>query len=231
MFRPIASSSPRRRWSGGALVSCAVHLLLVAGAVAATSGPPAPRDRPVERTITFHDRTQPPSPVVEPRQHATGSTSPAPVGEVSIPAPVIEIPTGLPDVDLSASMPRAEEWATGDASGGRSSPGTGSGAAGGGALAVWQVEQPAMAAPGSPAPRYPDGLRAAGVEGEAVVAFVVDTTGRVDPSTITVLRATHALFAAAVRQALPTMRFIPAEVDRRKVRQLVQQPFVFAISP
>ncbi len=44
-----------------------------------------------------------------------------------------------------------------------------------------------------------------------------------------VLKTTHELFGSAVKNALPGMRFIPAEVGGRRVRQLVQQPFTFAI--
>jgi protein TonB len=91
------------------------------------------------------------------------------------------------------------------------------------------VEQPAAPAPGSATPAYPDILRQAGVEGEALVSFIVDTNGRVDLASFKVIRSTHDLFAAAVRNALPRMRFIPAMVGDRKVRQLVQQPFSFAI--
>jgi protein TonB len=87
-----------------------------------------------------------------------------------------------------------------------------------------------MQAPNSPTPQYPDILRQAGVEGEALVSFVVDTTGRADVASFKVIRATHELFATAVKNALPRMRFIPAEVGDRKVRQLVQQPFSFAIT-
>jgi protein TonB len=86
-----------------------------------------------------------------------------------------------------------------------------------------------IAAPNSATPSYPDILRQAGVEGEALVSFVVDTTGRVDLSSFTVVRTTHELFAKAVKDALPRMRFIPAEIGDRKVKQLVQQPFSFAI--
>ena len=93
----------------------------------------------------------------------------------------------------------------------------------------FQVEQPATPVPGSATPAYPDILRQAGVEGEALVTFVVDTSGRVDISTFKVVRSTHDQFAAAVRIALPRLRFIPATVGDRKVRQLVQQPFSFAI--
>jgi TonB family protein len=91
----------------------------------------------------------------------------------------------------------------------------------------YQVEKPVMTVPGSPSPRYPDILKSAGVEGEVVVTFVVDTTGRADVSSLKIIRATHELFAAAVRTALPAMRFLPAEVGGKKVRQLVQEPFTF----
>ena len=61
------------------------------------------------------------------------------------------------------------------------------------------------------------------------MSFVVDTAGRVDVSSFKVVRTSHDLFAAAVKNALPRMRFFPAEIGDRKVRQLVQQPFSFAI--
>ena len=83
--------------------------------------------------------------------------------------------------------------------------------------------------PGSGSPRYPDILRSAGVEGEVLAQFVVDTLGRVEPGSFKVIRKSHDLFEAAVRSALPQMRFLPAEVGGRKVKQLVQQPFVFAL--
>jgi protein TonB len=60
--------------------------------------------------------------------------------------------------------------------------------------------------------------------------FVVDTTGRAETNTFKVLKSDHDQFTQAVRNALPGMRFYPAEVGGRKVKQLVQQPFVFNIS-
>ena len=38
------------------------------------------------------------------------------------------------------------------------------------------------------------------------------------------------LFVQSVKNALPNMKFIPAELAGRKVRQLVQQPFTFSIT-
>jgi protein TonB len=91
------------------------------------------------------------------------------------------------------------------------------------------VQKPVVQVPGSAAPRYPELLKAGGVEGEVLVEFTVDTTGRADPASLKVLKSTHELFALAVKNAMPGMRFLPAEVDGRRVKQLVRQPFVFAI--
>ena len=94
----------------------------------------------------------------------------------------------------------------------------------------FQVEKPVSRAPGSVNPRYPSILKMAGVEGEVLAQYVVDETGMVMPGTLKILKSTHALFVQAIKDALPDMRFVAAEVRGRKVKQLVQQPFVFAIA-
>jgi periplasmic protein TonB len=73
-------------------------------------------------------------------------------------------------------------------------------------------------------------LRSANVEGEVLVQFVVDTTGRVEKGSIKILKSSHELFTNAVQSALNSMRFYPAEIGGRKVKQLVQQPFNFALT-
>jgi TonB family protein len=83
----------------------------------------------------------------------------------------------------------------------------------------------------SAAPAYPLDLLAKRVEGMALVRYVVDTTGFADTESFTVIRATDPAFARAVREALPYMRFSPAKIGPKKVRQLVEQPFTFKISP
>jgi TonB family protein len=82
---------------------------------------------------------------------------------------------------------------------------------------------------GSRTPRYPDLLREAGVEGNVLVSFDVDEAGQPDVATIKVIRSTHELFARAVREAIPHMRFAPAELDGRKMRLTVQEPFTFTL--
>lgn len=91
------------------------------------------------------------------------------------------------------------------------------------------VDTPVAANGDNPVPSYPSLLVSAGVEGSVVMNFVVDTTGAVEKRSIVVLHSSHALFEKAVRDALVRMRFTPAEVRGRKVRQLVEQTFAFAI--
>jgi TonB family protein len=90
------------------------------------------------------------------------------------------------------------------------------------------VTLPGVTLPGV-TPTYPAPLRAAKVTGEVLAQFVVDTLGRFEPGSFKVLKSSHGLFTQSVRDALPAMRFAPAEVGGRKVGQLVQQPFTFAL--
>lgn len=84
--------------------------------------------------------------------------------------------------------------------------------------------------PESAAPGYPPRLLAKYVEGEVVTTYVVDTTGYADTTSLVVLSATDTEFARSVREALPYMRFRPALLRNRKVRQLVSQTFLFRIT-
>ena len=94
----------------------------------------------------------------------------------------------------------------------------------------FQVEVPAAVATNSTAPRYPDALRLGNVEGEVLAQFVVNPDGTVDVGTFKVLKSSHPLFTESVRSALPSMRYKPALVGGKAVRQLVQSPFTYSIS-
>ena len=94
----------------------------------------------------------------------------------------------------------------------------------------FQVEKQVRQIPGTGTLRYPDALRAANVEGEVLAQFVVDANGQYEAGTFKVLKSSHDLFTQAVLAALPGMKFSPAEVGGARVRQLIQQPFTFALS-
>jgi TonB family protein len=110
---------------------------------------------------------------------------------------------------------------------GGSKGGLGSGSSGR-AYSESQVDR-AVVATRPASPRYPDALRSVNVTGEVHVQYIVDAKGRVEPGSIKVLSATHKLFAEAVRVALLSARYRPAEAGGQAVRQLVEQPFVFKL--
>jgi protein TonB len=93
-----------------------------------------------------------------------------------------------------------------------------------------QVEKQVAVVPGAAPPRYPEVLRSAGIEGQLTAIFVVDELGRAEEGSVRFARSDNHLFEEAVRAALRKMRFIPAEIGGRKVRQLVQMPFVFTLT-
>jgi len=92
----------------------------------------------------------------------------------------------------------------------------------------FQVERPVTMVEGSQGPQYPASLRSARIEGSVLAQFVVNAEGKAEMATFKVLKSAQPLFAEAVRASLVEMRFNPALVGGRGVRQLVQQSFQFA---
>ena len=97
------------------------------------------------------------------------------------------------------------------------------------AFSVLDVDSAAVRDPDSAAPAYPSVMMAKGVEGHATMRFVIDSTGSIDLSTVTLLDASHAEFVQAVREAMPKMRFHPARMGMQAVRQLAEQLFKFEL--
>jgi protein TonB len=101
--------------------------------------------------------------------------------------------------------------------------------ASGSAGATANTTQPARLIGAVPVARYPQSLRQSGVQGEVRVSFEVDTLGRPDMRSLVVLKSEHELFTRSVRNAIPEMRFVPAEIGGKKARWLVRMPFVFTV--
>ena len=93
-----------------------------------------------------------------------------------------------------------------------------------------EVDSAAVRDPSSAAPAYPPELEARGIEGHVIIRFVVDSSGLADLTTVLTVTATHPAFDRAVRAALPRMRFRPAMVGTRPVRQLAEQLFTFEVA-
>ena len=59
---------------------------------------------------------------------------------------------------------------------------------------------------------YPQSLRQFGVEGSAIVQFVVDTNGRVEPKSVTLISSTHPLFGSAAIEVARKARFTAGRI-------------------
>ncbi|MEP6835702.1 MAG: energy transducer TonB [Gemmatimonas sp.] len=94
-----------------------------------------------------------------------------------------------------------------------------------------EVDSAAIRDPDSAGPTYPPKLLALKLEGSTLAQFVVDSTGKVDVSSLVILDSTHPDFTQAVRDVLPRMKYQPARVGKRPVAQLVEQRFGFRIAP
>ena len=238
MFNNLLESKPKKeKRGGGTVASIVMHSVLVGLAVYATANAAIQNEKPRQEKIDFVEtpKDEPPPPKDEPPPPPPPdivAAPPPPKGFQVLTAPV-EIPDVIPDIDLNKKVIDESDFSGKGVAGG-----VAKGVEGGKAPVVqsdqpyfeFQVEKPVVPAPGSTSPRYPDMLRQAGVEGEVLAQFVVDTTGRAEPNSLKILKSSHDLFIQSVKNALPQMKFIPAEVGGRKVKQLVQQPFTFSIA-
>lgn len=91
------------------------------------------------------------------------------------------------------------------------------------------VEKTVWPRPNNPKPSYPSSLLSAGVEAHVLMRFVVDSTGRVDAKSLIFPEGIHRLFTDAVKRALLRSRYFPAELAGRRVAQHVVQDFIFQI--
>jgi len=231
----IESQAQKQKRLGGSVTSIIIHTAVVVALVIVTKNSGIINEKTKEEKVDFvevKDEPKPPEPEKAPPPPDAVVAPPPPKGFQVLTAP-IEIPNVIPDIDLSKKVTDEADF-------------SGKGVAGGIAKGVeggkgpvpqgdqpyfdFQVEKPVVMAPGAQGPAYPDMLRTAGIEGTVLAQFVVDTTGRAEMNTFKVLKSDNDLFSNAVKNALQRMRFLPAEVGGRKVKQLVQQPFQFSLN-
>ena len=230
----VESRGHRMRDRKSTTISVIAHGVLIMAAIAVTTRNviAAPHEKP-ERPIIFVDPHAPtPVPATHPAPATRSPAAPAP-GTIVITLPA-EINATLPPADINV-VPVTGDEAISFTRGGPSTGETGGPAlgpalgAGNGIVDAELADKPPFVLGSAPAPRYPAILRETGTAGHVTVRFVVDTLGHTEPGSITIVESSHALFADAVKNALPSFRFVAGEVGGRKVRTLVQMPFTFAI--
>ncbi|HTD60735.1 MAG TPA: TonB family protein [Gemmatimonadaceae bacterium] len=91
----------------------------------------------------------------------------------------------------------------------------------------FQVKRGATLIHGTRVPEYPESLRSNNMGGVAWARFVVDSTGRVDTHSITIVSSTHPQISQAIQSGLKETRFQPAQIDGRNVAEVVDMEFRF----
>lgn len=226
MLATLLESKPKKeRTRAGVALSVGAHSILIGAALYATAQarPETSKSTEMVRPVYF-----PPAMQLTHSQTPATNGSRAPVFRFVVPTIDMSVPT----VEIPATLSRPGDFPAGGVFGpavdgppnGNPEPGDNA------PFLAAQVEKQVSLAPGSKPPRYPETLRAAGIEGRVVAAFVVSDLGLVEEGSIKILSSDNPLFNDAVKSALGRMRFVPAEIGGKKVRQLVQMPFLFTLS-
>jgi protein TonB len=235
MFNQLIESKPKKqKMAGATVVTTILYGGLIGLALYATADAGIKKDKSSNQTVKFVEIKKEP-PKEEPKDKPPPPKEvvikpPPPKGFQVLRAPV-KIDVKIPEIDLSKSVTNEADFSGKGVRGG-----VASGVVGGTAIVTnqtyfeFQVEKPAQAASGNPSPRYPEVLKSSGVEGKVMAQFVVLETGRADMDQFKILSSDNDLFSSAVKNVLPQMRFLPAEIGGKKVRQLVQLPFEFKIN-
>lgn len=206
--------------SSSAVISIVTHAALIGAAVASTSRPASVEADWIENKVYYL-----PPPNRMPTQ--AGSVETLKYIELAPEGPG----SGFGDGGIGlAAIPREKTPTTGDLGRDTTNSDPAPTLAGGDSVfSQLEVDSTVTRYPGSAAPAYPLEMLKQGVQGSVMTQYVVDTSGFADTTSLKVLRSTHDDFTAAVRAALPYMRFYPAKVGSKKVRQLVEQEFTFKI--
>lgn len=240
----IASQGGKRGfWNPRTItLSVAVHAILLAGVVYASTRGPGDEREAREEEVTFVDIQEAPEPTEPdpaeepPPPPEAPETPPPPRGFQELVPPDVP-PPNIPEPDMSAPPVLPEDFSGIGERGGKADgvERTGEGDAEGDSDFAYSVTtldvQPelrnAAQVQRTLARLYPRLLLDAGIEGQVVMRFVITEEGRVDPETVEVVSATDDDFRDASVRAVETFRFRPGKYQGRNVRVLIQMPIAW----
>jgi TonB family protein len=196
----------KKRLFGVGFASLAIHSAMIAGVV---YGAPhaAPRDDQVRmdtKVVLLAPPEQPQAADPPPVQLADALKG---FQTVAIPA---QIPTDMPPVDLLQPFDPKDY----------SGSGVEGGLSGNEVYAEALVEErPALLS--APPPVYPALLKQAGIQGRVILPAVIDTTGRVEPGSVRIMKSAHPAFDQPTKDWVLKALFRPARLQRRGVRVFI----------
>lgn len=205
---------------GVGVTSLAVHVALIGAAVYATLAA-----RPADTAVRV-DTTA----VLLTPEPEKASTPPPPQlvdvlrGFQTLTVPT-QIPTTLPQVNLQERFDPRDFSGVG-VEGGRAdgvTPGTD-------AVYAEAVVEERPSLLSAPAPRYPPLLKEAGVQGRVLLRAIVDTSGRVEPTSVEIASSPNAGFDAPAREWILKALFRPARVHGKAVRVHITQPLDYSVT-
>ena len=210
----------RRIWPGG-VIALSAHLAVGAAAVSMTLQPhSAVGAESVPVVIPWPEEPEHRAPWSPPSPRSPEGIEGVVSRIVDVP---VDVPVGLPPIDPGGAFDPTSYLDPAVAAGSTSDMGPG-----GHWPSDLNVEEPPVLLAGPPPP-YPEQLRRAGIEGRVIVAAVIDTLGRADPGSVTVVASANPGFDAAARDYVVRALFRAARVHGRPVRVLIRAPIDFRL--
>jgi TonB family protein len=211
--------SQKGKLAGTSLASIVFHTLVIGGAVYATlTAGETDEGIVVDTALVFIQQEtqkqpdQPPPPQLDVQLK----------GFQTIVAPT-DIPTNIPPVNLQ------EQFDPKDFSGVGVEGGVASGIVPTGDVFSVDVVQEKPERLAGPPPVYPPLLQQAGIEGTVTVQAIIDTMGRVEPSSIKITQTANPGFNESAKVTVLKSLFRPARVYGKAVRVLIQIPIAYTI--
>jgi TonB family protein len=210
----------KKKAVGVGATSLALHAVLIGGAVYATlSARPADTAVRMDTTVVL----------LTPEQQRSAPPPPAQLDEplrgfqtVTVPT---QLPTSMPKVDLQQRFDPKDYSGIG-VEGGRAN---GVVPSGNEVYTEALVEERPALLSAPPAP-YPDLLKQAGIHGRVLLRAIVDTTGRVEPSSVEIAMSPNPAFDVPAREWILKALFRPARLHGRAVRVHITQPLDYSIT-
>lgn len=210
-------TNPKARFGVGA-TSLALHVALIGGAVYATvAARPADMSVKVDTTVVLLSQEQ-----KAPEQPKVQLVEPL-KGFQTVVVPTV-VPANVPPIDLQEKFDPKDYTGIG-VEGGRANGLTPP------VDAVYAEavveERPALLS--APPPPYPDMLKRAGIQGRVLLSAIVDTTGRVEPNSIQIVKSPNPGFDVPARSWVLQALFRPARLHGQAVRVHVTLPIDYSI--
>src|SRR5437899_3678880 len=208
-------------WLRVGLTSLVIHTAMIGGVVYATLHA-APSDTRVSVDTTV---------VLLAPQHQQKPLDPPPVqladalkGFQTVAVPT-QIPTDIPPVDLQQRFD-PKDYSGSGIEGGRAN---GIVVSGSEVYAEALVEErPELLS--APPPIYPQLLRQAGIQGRVMLHAIVDTTGRVEPASVRIIKSPSPAFDQPTKDWVLKALFRPARLHGRGVRVFINLPVDYSLT-